>query len=133
MTMTIPRAALGVFALLVTVATVDVSRAMAQDTAVTPTTCGPGVLKACGSEEFKRCDHAVSGNVSWMAQLFGLTMTSTNCTSAGYRTIYKDKPKTAETRSEGGAYPTCGGSTGGGAIGMRGSGDEEEHFELCEG
>ena len=51
MMMTIPRAAFGVFALLFTVATVDVSRARAQTTTVTPTeyhhwnSCGHGTYR----------------------------------------------------------------------------------------
>ncbi len=129
MMMTIPRAAFGVFALLITVATVDVSRAMAQTTTLTPTACGAGVIAACGTEELKKCDTTFSFNLNVVMQSGGLTWSSTNCTSAGYRTLYKDT-KTASTGTT--TTGSCGGSTGTGLSGMRGSGDDEETLELCE-
>lgn len=130
MTMTIPRAAFGVFAFLFTVATVDVSRAMAQTT-VTPTACGAGAITACGNEEIRKCEISWSFNLNVFMQSGGLSYTTSNCVTSGYRTLYKDnRTSTGGTDSSSG---TCGGSTGSGLRGMRGSGDDEETPELCEG
>ncbi|WP_411281424.1 hypothetical protein [Gemmatimonas sp.] len=129
MMLTIPRAAFGVFALLFTVATVDVSRAMAQTT-LTPTACGVGAIAACGTEEIKKCETTFSFNFNVLLQSGGVTWSTTNCTSAGYKTLYKDM-RTISTSTDG-TSNSCGGSTGTGLSGMRGSGDEEETFELCE-
>lgn len=131
MMMTIPRAAFGVFALLFTVATVDVSRAMAQTTTVTPTSCGVGVITACGSESITKCETTFSFNLNVLLQSGGFTWSTTNCTSAGYKTLYKDVKNTS-TGTESTTIKSCGGSTGTGLSGMRGSGEEEETIELCE-
>jgi len=131
MTMTIPRAAFGVFAFLFTVATVDASRAMAQTTTITPTVCGVGAIAACGSEEIRKCQTSWSFNINVLMQSGGVSFSSTNCVSSGYRTLYKDKQ--TSTGGTGSSSGTCGGSTGSGLHGMRGSGDDEETPELCEG
>jgi len=131
MTMTIPRAAFGVFAFLFTVATVDVSRAMAQKTTVTPTACGAGAITACGNEEIRKCEISWSFNLNVFMQSGGLSYTTSNCVTSGYRTLYKDNR--TSTGGTGSSSGTCGGSTGSGLNGMRGSGDEEETPELCEG
>ncbi len=129
MMMTIPRAAFGVFALLFTVATVDVSRAMAQTTTITPTVCGVGTEKACGSEPITKCETSVSFDLNLLMQSGGFKWSTSNCTY-GYKTLYKD------VRGTGTAQPTtvnsCGGSTGTGLSGMRGSGDDEQTIEICE-
>ncbi len=131
MMMTIPRAAFGVFALLFTVATVDVSRAMAQTT-VMPTACGVGSISACGSEEIKKCETTYSFNLNVLMQSGGFTYSTTHCTTAGYKTLYKDNRTTATGAPS--QPSSCGGSTGTGLGGMRGSGDDDndETFELCE-
>jgi hypothetical protein len=136
MTMTIPRAAFGVFALLVTVATIDVSRAMAQTTTITPTVCGAGTEKACGSEPVTKCEHSFSLDLNLFMQSGGIKWTTSNCT-AGYKTLYKDVKSTGGT-SDG--VLTCGtsstahggGSTGTGLSGMRGSGEDEDAVSICE-
>jgi hypothetical protein len=129
MMMTIPRAAFGVFALLFTVATVDVSRAMAQTTTVTPTVCGVGTEKACGSEPITRCETSVSFDFNLLLQSGGFKWSTSNCT-AGYKSIYKDVRTTGTTDQT--KVTSCGGSTGTGLSGMRGSGEEEETILLCE-
>ena len=126
MTMTIPRAALGVFALLFTVATVDVSRARAQTTTVTATSCGMGVLTPCGSEPITKCETTISFNLNLLLQNGGFTFSSTNCTT-GYKTLYKDrKTTTTTTTAPAGPYPTCSETKSGT------SGDADEEIALCE-
>jgi len=129
MMMTIPRAAFGVFALLFTVATVDVARARAQATTVTPTVCGVGTEKACGSEPITKCETSVTVDFNLLLQSGGFKWTTSNCTS-GYKTLYKDIKSTGTTDPK--KVTSCGGSTGTGLSGMRGSGDEEETILLCE-
>lgn len=124
MMMTIPRAAFGVFALLFTVATVDVSRAWAQTTTVTATSCGMGVLTPCGSEPITKCETTISFNLNLLLQNGGFTFSSTNCTT-GYKTLYKDRKTTALTEPAG-PYPTCS------EAGNRISGDGDEETPLCE-
>jgi hypothetical protein len=132
MMMTIPRAAFGVFALLFTVATVDVARARAQTTTVTPTVCGAGTLRACGSEPITKCESSVSFDVNLLLQSGGFKWTTSNCTT-GYKTLYKDVPSTGTTGTTGAKTTgSCGGSTGTGLTGMRGSGEDEETILLCE-
>ena len=71
MTMTIPRAAFGVFALLFTVATVDVARARAQTTTVTSTACAMGTLTACGSQPITTCETSVTFDLNVFLQTGG--------------------------------------------------------------
>jgi hypothetical protein len=126
--MTIPRAALGVFALLFTVATVDVSRARAQTTTVTATSCGMGVLTPCGSEPITKCETTISFNLNLLLQNGGFTFSSTNCTT-GYKTLYKDRKTTTTTTTTTapvGPYPTCSETKSGT------SGDADEEIALCE-
>jgi hypothetical protein len=127
MMMTIPRAAFGVFALLFTVATVDVSRAMAQTTTVTSTACSMGTLTACGTQPITTCETSVSFNLNVLLQSGGFTVTKTNCT-AGYKTLYKDRTSTTSGSTTNGPYKTCSATT------TRGSSEDgfEENFELCE-
>lgn len=135
MMMTIPRAAFGVFALLFTVATVDVSRAMAQTTTLTPTVCGAGVIAACGTESITKCETTFSFNLNVLMQSGGFTWSTTHCTNAGYKTLYKDVKKTSTgtgTGTESTTINSCGGSKGAGLTGMRGSGDQEETVALCD-
>ena len=129
MMMTMSRAAFGVFALLFTVATVDVSRVRAQTTTVTPTVCGVGTEKACGSEPITKCETSVSFDFSLLLQSGGFKWTTSNCTS-GYKSLYKDIRSTGTTDPA--KVTSCGGSTGTGLSGMRGSGEEEETVLLCE-
>lgn len=136
MTLTIPRAAFGVCALLVTVATIDVSRALAQTTTITPTVCGAGTEKACGSEPVTKCEYSFSLDLNLFMQSGGIKWTTSNCT-VGYKTLYKDVKSTSGTSD--GAL-TCGstnttlggGSTGTGLSGMRGSGEDDDVVSVCE-
>ena len=127
MMMTIPRAAFGVFALLFTVATVDVSRARAQTTTVTATSCGMGVLTPCGSEPITKCETTISFNLNLLLQNGGFTFSSTNCTT-GYKTLYKDRTSATTGTTTTGPYKTCSATT------TSGSSDDgfEENIELCE-
>ena len=126
MMMTISRAAFGVFALLFTVATVDVSRALAQTTTVTSTACAMGTLKACGSEPVTTCETKLQFNLNVFMQSGGFTFTQTNCV-AGYKTLYKDRTSPSGTTPAPGPYKTCGAAT------SSGSSDDgfEENVELC--
>ena len=126
MMMTIPRAAFGVFALLFTVATVDVSRARAQTTTVTSTACAMGTLTACGSQPITTCQTTIQFDLNVFLQSGGFKFTQTNC-STGYKTLYKDR--TAPTGSTtGGPYKTCS------AVPTSGTSDDgfEANVELCE-
>ena len=127
MTMTIPRAAFGVFALLFTVATVDVARARAQTTTVTSTACAMGTLTACGSQPITTCETSVTFDLNVFLQTGGFKVTQTNCT-AGYKTLYKDRKVTSTGSTTTGPYNTCSATSTGGA-----SDDGfEEIVELCE-
>ena len=127
MTMTIPRAAFGVFALLFTVATVDVARARAQTTTVTSTACAIGTLTACGSQPITTCETSVTFDLNVFLQTGGFKVTQTNCT-AGYKTLYKDRKVTSTGSTTTGPYKTCSATSTGGA-----SDDGfEEIVELCE-
>ncbi|WP_309672422.1 hypothetical protein [Gemmatimonas sp.] len=106
MMMTIPRAAFGVFALLFTVATIDVSRAMAQTTTVTSTACSMGTLTACGTQPITTCETSFHFSLNVFLQSGELKFTQTNCT-AGYKTLYKDRA-TPSTGTPSGPYKTCG-------------------------
>jgi hypothetical protein len=105
MMMTIPRAAFGVFALLFTVATVDVARARAQTTTVTSTACAMGTLTACGSQPITTCELTVQFDLNVFLRTGGLKYTETNC-STGYKMLYKDRT-TSPGQTTGGLYPTC--------------------------
>jgi len=126
MMMTIPRAAFGVFALLFTVATVDVARARAQTTTVTSTACAMGTLTACGSQPITTCETTIQFDLNVFLQSGGFKFTQTNC-STGYKTLYKDRtaPSGATT---GGPYKTCS------AVPTSGTSDDgfEANVELCE-
>ena len=126
MMMTIPRAAFGVFALLFTVATVDVARARAQSTTVTSTACAMGTLTACGSQPITTCETTIQFDLNVFLQSGGFKFTQTNC-STGYKTLYKDR--TAPTGSTTGCpYKTCS------AVPTSGTSDDgfEANVELCE-
>jgi len=126
MMMTIPRAAFGVFALLFTVATVDVARARAQTTTVTSTACAMGTLTACGSQPITTCETTIQFDLNVFLQSGGFKFTQTNC-STGYKTLYKDR--TAPTgATTGGPYKTCS------AVPTSGTSDDgfDANVELCE-
>ena len=126
MMMTIPRAAFGVFALLFTVATVDVARARAQSTTVTSTACAMGTLTACGSQPITTCETTIQFDLNVFLQSGGFKFTLTNC-STGYKTLYKDR--TAPTGpTTGGPYKTCSN------VPTSGTSDDgfEADVELCE-
>jgi hypothetical protein len=125
--MTIPRAAFGVFALLFTVATVDVSRAMAQTTTVTSTACTMGTLTPCGTQPITTCETSIQFNLNVFMQTGGFTVTQTNCV-AGYKTLYKDRTSSTTGTSTAGPFKTCSATT------TSGSSDDgfEENIELCE-
>ncbi len=127
MMMTIPRAAFGVFALLFTVATVDVSRAMAQTTTVTSTACAMGTVTACGSQPITTCETSLQFNLNVFMQSGGFTFTQTNCVT-GYKTLYKDLKLTTTGTTTTGPFKTCS------ATSTSGSSDDgfEETIELCE-
>lgn len=126
MMMTIPRAAFGVFALLFTVATVDVSRARAQTTTVTSTACAMGTLTACGSQPITSCETSLQFNLNVFMQSGGFVFTQTNC-STGYKTLYKDRTSTSTGTTTNGPYKTCS------ATPTSGSSDDgsEGNTELC--
>lgn len=125
MMMTIPRAAFGVFALLFTAATIDVSRALAQTT-VTSTACSMGTLTACGTQPITTCETSIHFSLNVFMQSGEFKFTQTNCT-AGYKTLYKDRA-TPSTGTPSGPYKTCG------AAPTTGSSDDgfEESIEICE-
>jgi hypothetical protein len=127
MMMTIPRAAFGVFALLFTVATVDVSRAMAQTTTVTSTACAMGTVTACGTQPITTCETSIQFNLNVFMQSGGFTFTQTNCVN-GYKTLYKDLKLTTTGSTTTGPYKTCS------ATPTSGTSDDgfEENIELCE-
>lgn len=127
MMMTIPRAAFGMFALLFTVATIDVSRAMAQTTTVTSTACSMGTLSACGTQPITSCETSISFNLNVLIQSGGFTFTQTKCTT-GYKTLYKDRQSPSGGSTTTGPYKTCSAAT------TSGSSDDgfEEIVELCE-
>ncbi len=139
MMMTIPRAAFGVFALLFTVATVDVSRAMAQATTVTPTVCGVGTISHCGTEPTLKCGNSFSIDFSALTQSGGVRWSNEQCV-AGSKSLYKDVKSPANKGSSDPSLQGCGapsstvggGSTGSGLSGMRGSGEDEQSIELCD-
>ena len=127
MMITIPRAAFGVFALLFTVATVDVSRAMAQTTTLSPTACAMGTVTACGIQPITTCETSVTFNLNVLIQSGGFTFTQTKCTT-GYKTLYKDIRSTTSGTTTTGPYKTCSAAT------PNGSPDDAyaENIELCE-
>ena len=127
MMMTIPRAAFGVFALLFTAATVDVSRALAQSSTVTPTACAMGTLTACGSQPITTCETTIHFDLNVFLRSGGFKFTQTNC-STGYKTLYKDRTAPTSGSTTGGAYKTCS------ATPTSGTSDDgfEETIELCE-
>ena len=126
MMMTIPRAAFGMFALLFTVATVDVARARAQTTTVTSTACAMGTLTACGSQPITTCETTVQFDLNIFLRTGGLKYTETNC-ATGYKTLYKDRTgSTSQTTA--GPYKTCSN------VPTSGTSDDgfEADVELCE-
>jgi hypothetical protein len=127
MMMTIPRAAFGVFALLFTVATVDVSRARAQTTTVTSTACSMGTLTACGTQPITTCETSIQFDLNVFLKSGGFKVTQTNC-STGYKTLYKDRTSTTTGTTTTGPYKTCS------ATPTSGSPDDgfELNIELCE-
>lgn len=127
MMMTIPRAAFGVFAVLFTVATVDVSRARAQTTTVTSTACSMGTLTACGSQPITSCETTIQFDLNVFLQSGGFKFTQTNC-STGYKTLYKDRTSATTGTTTTGPYKTCSATT------TSGTSDDgfEENVELCE-
>ncbi|QJR34423.1 hypothetical protein [Gemmatimonas groenlandica] len=127
MMMTIPRAAFGVFALLFTVATVDVSRAMAQSSTVTSTACSMGTLTACGTQPITTCETSIQFNLNVFMQSGGFTFTQTKCV-AGYKTLYKDRTSISTGTTTTGPFKTCSAAT------TSGSSDDgfEANIELCE-
>ena len=127
MMMTIPRAAFGVFALLFTVATVDVSRAKAQTSTITSTACSMGTLTPCGSQPITTCETSVEFNLNVFMQSGGFKFTQTKCT-AGYKTLYKDRTSPSGGSTNTGPYKSCGG------VQTVGSSDDgfEESIAVCE-
>jgi hypothetical protein len=126
MMMTSPRAAFGVFALLFTVATVDVARARAQTTTVMSTACAMGTLTACGSQPITTCETSLTFDLNVFLQTGGFKFTQTNCTT-GYKMLYKDRTVTSTGSTTTGPYKTCSATPTGGTS------DEgsEENLELC--
>ncbi len=130
MFMTIPRAALGALALLLAVATLNVSGARAQDATITPTACGVGSNTVCGAAPIQTCETSFHLNLHFLTRGGGLTYSTTKCTNSGYRTLYKDHKRTT-IRRPGGAVPTC--SATGPTPSMPGEDEEVELTEeLCE-
>jgi len=141
MMMSIPRAAFGVFALLFTVATVDVSRARAQAMTVTPTVCGVGTVAHCGTEPILKCGNSFGIDFSLLMQSGSIRWSTEQCV-AGTKAIYKDNKTPPTSGSSEPALQSCGqpgtqvggGSHGSGLSGMRGSGDEDNDAPIapCE-
>jgi hypothetical protein len=130
MFMTIPRAALGALALLLAVATINVSGARAQDATITPTVCGVGSHTACGTSPIQSCETSFHLNLNLLARGGGLTYSTTKCTESGYRTLYKDIKRTT-IKPPAGAVPTC--SATGPTPSMPGEDEDVELTEeLCE-
>lgn len=130
MFMTIPRAALGALALLLAVATLNVSGARAQDATITPTACGVGSNTACGTAPIQTCETSFHLNLNFLTRGGGLTYSTTKCTDSGYRTLYKDHKRTT-LKPPAGAVPTC--SATGPTPSMPGEDEEVELTEeLCE-
>ena len=127
MMMPMPRAAFGVFALLFTVATVDVALARAQATTVTSTACAMGTLTACGSQPITTCQTTIQFDLNVFLQSGGFKFTQTNC-STGYKTLYKDRTSPTSGSTTVGPYKTCSAAT---ASGPSDDGFEET-VELCE-
>ncbi len=126
MTSTFNRALIGAFALLVTMAGLDVSGALAQalptDGTTTATTCGTGTITACGQEDILKCEWKFEIDFNILSRSFGLRTGQSSCTKIGTRNLYKDivTPDRGTCTS-----PIGGGSRGSGSVGSRGSGDDE--------
>jgi hypothetical protein len=127
MMMTISRAAVGVFALLFTVATVDVARARAQSTTVTSTACAMGTLEPCGTQPITTCETTIHFDLNLLLRSGGFKFTQTNCTT-GQKTLYKDRRTPTSGSTTVGPYKTCS------ATPTSGTSDDgfEENIELCE-
>jgi hypothetical protein len=109
------------------VATVDVSRARAQTTEVTPTACAMGTLEPCGTQPITSCETTIHFDLNLFLRTGGFKFTQTNCT-VGHKTLYKDRRTPTSGSSTGGAYKTCS------ATPTSGTSDDgfEANIELCE-
>ena len=132
MTMKANRALLGVIALLLAAAGLDVSGAFAQalpttDGTITSTTCSVGTLTECGRETIQKCEWKFDIDLNVFTRSGSISIGRYECRDYGFKTLYKDKNGPAPSTS----CPTGGGgSQGTGLVGTRGSGDEDTSFCL---
>ncbi len=118
------RAFVGALTVLLAVAALDVSGALAQalPTSVpttTSTACSVGTITECGKEIIQKCEWRFEFDLNVIVRTGGISFGTYECKESGFKTLYKDTTGTP------GSCPTLGGgSQGTGLTGTRGSGDD---------
>lgn len=124
MTRKINRAFVGALTVLLAVAALDVSGALAQalptnDGTITSTACSVGTITECGKEIIQKCEWRFELDLNIIVRTGGISFGTYECKEYGFKTLYKDAKSTL------GSCPTYGGgSQGTGLTGTRGSGDD---------
>jgi len=130
MTNTLSRTLFGAIAVLFATATLEVSGALAQALPgdVTSTTCGPGTMHECGSENIVHCAFKFDIQINPLTRGGGISVGRYECKNVGVRNLYKD------TRTSNSCTIREGPGSGPGGTSSRSGGhDDEGNFgEMCD-
>ncbi len=133
MTNALQRTLFGAIAVLFATATFEVASAIAQTQVntgdVTSTTCGPGTLVECGSENIVACEFKFDFQFNPLTRGGGISFGSNECRNVGTRRLFKDDRR--QNSCTGLGAPLGPGSGPGGTSNRSGGHDDGADGEFC--